>query len=153
MKCGKCGNNEAVLHYKSMVDGNMTELHLCRECANGEEFQVLFDMGGSFSQLFGDRFTNPFVHVTDTFAEPQGFFVPVYGFTSAFRAPYTGEKGVTEILRETSEDKIPTEVDPAISKRRELYALKYELNEAVKAEEFEAAAQLRDKIRNLEKAG
>ena len=33
MLCQSCGKNEAVFHYKSSINGNVTEQHLCRDCA------------------------------------------------------------------------------------------------------------------------
>ena len=33
MKCERCGKNEATFYYKSSINGKVTELHLCPECA------------------------------------------------------------------------------------------------------------------------
>ena len=35
MKCTNCGKNEANYHYTSNINGNVTERHLCAECAAG----------------------------------------------------------------------------------------------------------------------
>ena len=42
------------------------------------------------------------------------------------------------------------EVDPEIAKRREINALRHQMKMAARAEDFEKAAELRDKIRSLE---
>ena len=149
MKCGKCGNNEATFHYKSMVNGEMTELCLCQECAGAEEFAGLFNMKSGFDEIFGNSFMRPFAQSMGAFAEPRSFFMPAFGFAPVVIAPYSA---VPAVPKEGTEEKIPTEVDPAIAKRRELHALKHAMKEAVRAEEFEKAAELRDKIRAFESA-
>ena len=155
MKCGKCGNNEATFHYKSMVNGSLTELHLCSECAGAEEFSSLFDMGGGFDDFFGgdffqNSFTRPFARSMNTFADPRRFFGPTFAFAPVFFAPYEAAQVAPELPAEAAAEKVPVEVDPAIAKRRELHALKFELKKAVTAEKFERAVELRDKIRELE---
>ena len=32
MKCEHCGKNEATFYYKSNINGNVTEHHLCGDC-------------------------------------------------------------------------------------------------------------------------
>ena len=151
MKCGKCGNNEAIFHYKSMVDGNVTELHLCQDCANTDEFQGFFDMRGGFGDLFGGSFVRPDIRMMNNFTDLRELFAPAYAVTPVFFAPDRGEHTMQEIPKEASEGKIPNGVDSEIAKRRELCALEYELKKAVNAEEFERAAELRDKIRDFDK--
>ena len=43
------------------------------------------------------------------------------------------------------------EADPALAKRREKEALRYQLEEAVKEENYEKAIELRDKLRSMDK--
>ena len=33
MKCDRCGKNEATFHYKTNINGRVTEAHLCSDCA------------------------------------------------------------------------------------------------------------------------
>ena len=33
MKCDRCGKNEATFHYKTNINGRVTEAHLCPDCA------------------------------------------------------------------------------------------------------------------------
>ena len=152
MKCGKCGNNEATFHYKSMINGNVTELHLCPECAAGEEFAGLFDMR-SGEEIFGRSFMYPFAHAMNAFANPGSFLNSGFGAPTMPSVPYRTERTVPEAVPEASEDKIPKGVDPELAKRRELHAMKFELKKAVEAEEYEKAAELRDRIRGLEGTG
>ena len=34
MLCQNCGNHEADFHFNSNINGDITELHLCSECAS-----------------------------------------------------------------------------------------------------------------------
>ena len=45
---------------------------------------------------------------------------------------------------------VKTEADPEIVKRREINAIRHQMKMAAEAEDFEKAAELRDKIRGME---
>ena len=59
MLCQNCGKNEATTHVKRVVNGDMTEIHLCQRCAEhlgyGDFFSGFgFDLGNIFSGLLGE---------------------------------------------------------------------------------------------------
>ena len=56
-----------------------------------------------------------------------------------------------ETAEAKTEEKKTEGLDPELSKRREINALREELSTAVKEENFEKAIELRDKLRELEK--
>ena len=33
MRCDRCGKNEATFYYKSNINGKVTQIHLCPQCA------------------------------------------------------------------------------------------------------------------------
>ena len=33
MRCDRCGRNEATFYYKSNINGKVTQIHLCPQCA------------------------------------------------------------------------------------------------------------------------
>ena len=33
MRCDGCGKNEATFYYKSNINGKVTQIHLCPQCA------------------------------------------------------------------------------------------------------------------------
>ena len=33
MKCERCGRNEATFYYQSNINGRVTQVHLCPDCA------------------------------------------------------------------------------------------------------------------------
>ena len=152
MKCQHCGNREATYHYKSNVNGTITESHLCSECAAklGESENVFSQMDKMFDEMMNGFFTRtPSLMSAMTSWRPMSFAMPamVMPFfqlgTECARAPETqGEKSTEEKS---------AEVDPELKKRREINMLREQMNKAVSEEDFEKAAQLRDQIKELEK--
>ena len=59
MLCQNCGKNEATTHIKQVINGDTAERHLCSECAEhlgyGDAFSGFgFDVAGLFGNFFGD---------------------------------------------------------------------------------------------------
>ena len=62
MKCTNCGKKEAIYHYVTSLNGDVTETHLCADCArkaeeeNGESPWTTMErsFNDSVKQLFGD---------------------------------------------------------------------------------------------------
>ena len=154
MKCDKCGN-EASFFYSSNVNGRRTERHLCADCARAEGFGNALDydpMGGmrnmfdSFFEDFGGFFGGgrSLLPSFDLFGSPMRSMMT----RSAPRVNLV--VGSPEQTAQSAGGVIP-EADAAdIRARREKGALRHQLDEAVKAEDFERAAQLREQLRALE---
>ena len=153
MKCEKCGKNEANFHYTSNINGNITERHLCAHCAGEEgtehdffhETEKMFD--DMFSGFFGRR----------SALSPWGGFGMMPSLVSTmmptmvlprfeirYEVPETTEK---------EQEKKEENADPEMSKRRELNMLRRQMKKAAAEENYEEAARLRDKIREMEKSG
>lgn len=157
MKCEKC-ENEAVFHYQSNINGEKSAYHLCADCAKAEGFgemlrfrpNSMFDnfFREPFGALIGSFFREPFGSITD------GFFG---------RSPYTAILTVPEVNISVGEsekateigqrkmDNIPEDAGAEFRAKRDLHVLKHQLRAAIRTEEFEKAAELRDKIRELER--
>lgn len=157
MKCEKC-SNEAVFHYQSNINGEKSEYHLCAECAKSEGFGEMLDFrprsmfdnfwGPSFGSFTGGFFNEPFSTLNDGFFGRR-LFAPSLTLPSVKIVVGDPEKS-TECGC-GCRDNIPKDAGEEIRSKRELHALKHQLKSAIKAEEFEKAAELRDKIRELEK--
>ncbi len=157
MKCEKCGNNEANFHYESNVNGERTEYNLCTECAKAEGFGQMFNWSprSMFNSFWSDPFEsmfggNPF----------GGFFSEPFGGFGRLMAPVMalprvniviGDPGRSTEISGENTDNIPEDAGEEVKAKRELSSLKHQLKAAIKAEEFEKAAELRDKIREMEK--
>ena len=148
MKCTKCGKNEVNFFYTSNINGNVTEHKLCTECA--EEMGLMKNvfaesrqmMRGMFDGFFGRR------SLLDSFFggfEPFGL-----GARDFLRLGERKDCGCGDGCSCTEEKEVKAEVDPELAKRREINALRHRMKMAAEAEDFEKAAELRDKIRGME---
>lgn len=164
MLCERCKKNNAVYYFKSTVNGKTSEYHLCPECA--EEFGIVkaqpFPAGEEYQFGFSPLFTG----VAKPSAERRR--CPVCG-ASAEEIAKTGYAGCSECYKTFSDlfAGIITKLHGRVSHNgrtpkgfqneryrqktaeREITQLKTELDEAVKIENYELAAKLRDKINAL----
>ena len=56
MKCEHCGRNEATFFYKSSVNGRVTQVHLCQDCARRMGYTDSLRRSMQPMSLFGDGF-------------------------------------------------------------------------------------------------
>jgi protein arginine kinase activator len=161
MVCDTCREKDAVVHLTQIVDGAVSQIHLCEKCAaeRGIETTVATPKHplGDFlqavqqqaAQLPGDaaRCSYCGTSLRDFRASGRLGCAQCYG---AF------EQSLRELLRRVHggikhegwrhEDRDPD----LISREYTLGELRDRLKRAVEGEEFEEAAALRDKIRGLE---
>ena len=145
MRCDRCGKNEATFYYKSNINGKVTQIHLCPQCAEELGYTDSFRSAGMTGGLFGDFFSRPF-----------GMLVPVFnGFGSRMLTEFPEPVDVLGQARESvpapeeHSDLLPKDEQDALTKQRKRNALQTQLNLAVEAERFEEAAKLRDELRAL----
>lgn len=157
MKCEKC-NNEATFHFQSNVNGEKTEYHLCAECAKEAGFDKMLDFRPRtmldsfwrepFGGLMSGFFDEPFGSLERSFLAP---IMTMPQIKVIVGNPEKGEdvKQVAD-AEEKAKNNIPKDAGDEIREKRELFALKHQLRTAIRNEEFEKAAELRDKIHELE---
>jgi len=159
MKCQKCGKNEVIFHYSSNVNGCVTETHLCSDCAieSGYDINKMFEL-----ESFGG-IQSVFDALLPMRSNISGFIpmaIPMFqtnpmlpfGMRNRRGTPEAGETcscGCGQSIGQNVFKNTNVKVDEIMSKRRELSA---EMQAAVLNEEFEKAAELRDKIKALESA-
>ena len=161
MKCQKCGSGEVCFHYSKNVNGCVTETHLCSQCAEESGFDIekmfekdqfmsldirrFVDLSDVLEGLFPIRGVSGFVPLAIPMKQSNAvlpFSVqPIMGVQQQGSLCDCG----CEQSRKTD---INIEVDEEMKVRRELNA---QMRAAVASEEFEKAAELRDKIKELEK--
>lgn len=175
MKCQKCQNREATTHIKRVINGEFEEYDLCSECAKEMGYGNLFhdftsSFADDFNSLFGSFFENALPARTqatrcDTcgssyndiqrtgmmgcadcynifYKEIMPTIRKVHGNTTHCgknSAAFKAERAKTAVEK-------PEEKEPL----NELDKLQSELNTAVENQEFEKAAELRDKIKDME---
>lgn len=145
MKCQNCGNNNATFHYRANINGHRTEQHFCAECAENAGYRMDNFFGRSmFDPVFPGFSGGLFAPMSHSFFPSfDRFMTPVMTFPRV--------ELVVKDDKETRREKVPVKMDAEMSRRRELNALKEQLNTAVRAEQYEKAAELRDRIREFEK--
>ena len=164
MLCQNCGKGSATRHYKSSINGNVQEAHLCADCARELGYEQMFEssmpnFGFGLDSLLADFFGVP-SHVS----LPSGA-CPLCGSTLG-DISNTGRLGCEQCYdvfaadldpylkrmygNATHTGRVPKSAGKEIKTRRELERLKEELKSAVEVQEYEKAAQLRDEIKRLE---
>ena len=162
MLCQNCGKNEATTHIKQVINGDTAERHLCSECAEhlgyGDAFSGFgFDVAGLFGNFFGDavhslgaprkvvRCPKCGSSFNDIVREGR------VGCAECYKVFYNELKRIHGQIHHSG--KIASTAEPVSeeeAKIDEKEELKKQMDEAVAAQNFELAAQLRDRIKELE---
>lgn len=149
MKCDNCGKEEVNFHYTSNINGNITEKHLCADCAGklgyGDKSVMRPDMSFEdiFMDLFGGRSTGRMLGGYSMMFPT--FIIPTIGLIVPDTSSSSAATGVAEKPAEIS-----VEVDVEMKKRREINIMREQMHKAAEEENFEKAAALRDSIIKLE---
>lgn len=179
MLCDKCKKNQATVHYTQIVNGHKTKQHLCQDCAAGIENNFNIENKFNFDSLFNhsffgdDIFKNVFnlggvseIGTHSNTSSRSGRVCDGCGLTLE-ELNRTGKLGCAKCC-ETFKDVI----DPALKsihsgtlhkgkrpgkavnlvkapdKKTEL---ENNLKEAIKNEDYEKAAQIRDLLKEMNK--
>ena len=146
MKCQNCGKSGVSFHFRSNINGCVSETHLCSECAAMEGYSVgLFDYGRVFDGLL------PIVGGMDRFFPAA--MAPV-GAPTQLRL-MAQPRLVGQVCTETGGCSCNKQgggerdhlVDDDMKKRRELYM---QMRAAADSEDFVEAARLRDELKEME---
>jgi len=160
MICGKCSKNHATVHVTEVKNGVKMESHLCEECARAAGGKFTFSITDILANLI-EPVKTPGAKTTEAGA-PR---CPECGISYAeFKAKArlgcandyeVFKSGLLPLLEKVHgavqhAGKTPHTVESVVRKETELARLKRELESVVKSEDFEKAAQIRDRIRILE---
>jgi protein arginine kinase activator len=163
MICNVCNKNPATVHLTEIIDGKMSELHICEDCAR-KKSQAMEQQFGLSDLLAG---------MAD-FDKPQeeaavisvSLKCPICGLTYAdfkkigrlgcgecyntFRK-YLGPllKRIHGSTQHTG--KSPLKSGRVTKKKADIQELRIRLNKAIESEAFEEAAKIRDQIKEFEK--
>lgn len=160
MLCDICGKKEATVHLTEIVNEQMTKLNLCEDCARekGAEMEEHFGLSELLAGLT-DMGTTVEPEVAITTKCPncaltyQNFRkIGRLGCGECYEA---FKKELSPLLKRIHGSdrhigKVPLKGGKSIEDTRTLQDLKLQLEKAIQMEEFEEAAKLRDKIRELE---
>jgi protein arginine kinase activator len=159
MLCDICGKNEATVHLTEIINGKVTELHLCEECAREKGAQMeqhfgIADLLAGLADLSaGLEIKEELVLKCENCGMTYQDFKRIgrFGCSQCYEAfrkyvPSLLKRihGSAKYVGEAPKSKQYEEV------KDELQELKRKLKEAIEREEYEEAAKIRDRIRELE---
>ncbi|MFA5389391.1 MAG: UvrB/UvrC motif-containing protein [Candidatus Omnitrophota bacterium] len=162
MVCNICGKNQATVHLTEIIDDQITELHLCEECAQKKGAQMeshfglsdllagLADLGTQFSKTKADtKLKCPKCGLTYEDFKKIGRL----GCGECYTAFKDALVPLLKRIHGSTQHygKSPKKAARAVKAKNELEVLKEKLQRAVQSENFEEAAKLRDAIREIEK--
>ena len=160
MLCQSCEKRQATTHIKTILNGELKEYSLCSDCAAKLGYgSFLGDYGFDLDKLFGSFF--------DGFTGENSSRRCKLCGSSFEDIAKSGKVGCAQCYEEFFEELLPSiqrihgrtahtgklarSAGTEIKLKNEISKLHFELEHAIKTQEFEKAAELRDKIRDLEK--
>jgi protein arginine kinase activator len=165
MLCQHCQNRIANVHYTQIVNGTKVEMYLCEQCAN-EKGQHSFGSPLNISDFLSGFFGLGTAESV-TLTEPNEVLCDVCGMSyEDFKS--TGKLGCSNCYKVFEEQlkpilnrlhgnvehigRIPDKVSKNMKVNEEIDDLKEKLANAVRNEEYEDAALIRDRIKAIEGA-
>lgn len=154
MLCDKCGTNEAVVHRIMVINGKKTEQHLCGECAK-KSGTLSFKLPS-----FADLTSVSFKAKEPGTACQCGMTLESFKEGGLFGCPKcydTFGDAMLNIVKSSQGGRSqhlgakPSSGVPAVESQ--LSSLRRELTDAIEKEEYERAAELRDRIRSISTEG
>lgn len=170
MNCEECGKRPATLHLTKIVNGEKTEYHICEHCAQDGAMFTGFSNFSINNLLSGLLNFDPMMKKEGAQREAQGaaqktLRCETCGLTYA-QFSKSGRFGCSDCYKFLGErldplfrrihgntqhiGKVPERTGGQIKIRKELEQLKTALQKYIASEEFEKAAEIRDRIRALE---
>ncbi|MDP2939599.1 MAG: UvrB/UvrC motif-containing protein [Candidatus Omnitrophota bacterium] len=160
MLCDICGKNQATVHLTEIVDEQMSELHLCENCSREKSLQMEQSFG--LSELlaglsdFGKQVdSQEKVKLTCSSCGLSYENFRKLGRLGCSDCYVSFKKYLASLLKNIHGSsqhlgKTPIKATKAVKAKSELQELKARLQRSIQLEEFEEAAKLRDKMRELE---
>ncbi len=161
MLCDLCGKNQATVHLTEIIDDQMSELHLCEECARKKSIQMeqqfgLADLLAGLVQFGQPKETAEAITLKCPNCGLSYQDFKRIGRLGCSECYSSFKRYLAPLLRKIHGSakhvgKAPYKVTAKPRKKLSLAELRQRLQEAIEKEEFEEAARLRDRIRELEK--
>ena len=180
MQCDLCNKKKATVHLTEIVDEQLTEMHLCEECARQKSVQMeqQFGLADLLAGLtdFNKQLKDPLNKTAALKCSHCGLSYEdfrklgrlgcgecYFSFKDQLETllkkihgsnHHLGKSPIKQVEKDPAQD-ISKKLLPTTKKKEDfkedLEDLKKLLQESIRKEDFEKAAHLRDKIRELEK--
>ncbi len=161
MLCDLCGKNQATVHLTEIVDNQMTELHLCEDCAREKSSQMeqefgLADLLAGLAEFGKPQEEKEIVEIKCPQCNLTYADFKKIGRIGCSECYNSFRRYLSPLLKKIHGSnrhlgKSPMKVAKVTRKRLDLQELRTRLAKAVEVEEFEEAAKIRDQIKELEK--
>ena len=165
MLCENCKKRAANVHLTEIVQNQKHEIHLCEECAQAKGVAIKTHIEGlEIPEFFGQlaRSQTPSAAGSESEGQPRcevcGLTFEAFRNIGKFGCPndfVSFRKGLLGLLDRIHgstqhRGKVPSRTTDRIAQQKELMQLRAELKQAVASEEYERAAELRDRVHTLE---
>jgi protein arginine kinase activator len=165
MNCEQCKIRPATVHLTKIINNQKTSMNLCEKCAGtyhdfsafGGNFSIHKLLTGFLNQAEGDKmlgFTRPEAECRQCGLTLSQF--SHFGKLGCSECYPTFKDNIRPLLRKIHgtnlhQGKVPKRTGQSFRVKREIEKLKNDLQLLIQHEEFEKAATVRDKIKELEK--
>jgi len=160
MLCEICHKKPASVHIAEVSQGAIEkESHLCDECAKqkGIPYKTQLTLSEILSSLIEPVIGKMMKEMADIKCPNCGMNYAQFRLKTRFGCANDYEvfsKGITPLLEKMHgaiqhHGKMPQQTSPQLLQEKELYELQRELEKLVRDEQFEKAAEIRDKIKQL----
>ena len=171
MQCDVCGKKKATVHLTEIVDQQMSEMHLCEECARQKSVQMeqqfgladllagLADMGSKGTPAKDAAAAAKTAALTCAKCSLSYDDFRKFGRLGCSKCYESFKNHLATLLKKIHGSnqhfgKSPARIPQGEKKKIEdLQDLKHQLMSAIQMEDFEKAAKLRDEIRQIEEKG
>lgn len=166
MYCEECKQRPATVHFTQMYNGKKVEVHLCEACA-AQKGAFMFDVANNFSipnllgSLFGSNFNLPDIKTQLPVRTCPNCGMSLNDIRNTGRLGCSEcyaafEKELEPTLRRVHGNsehvgKVPARGGKKVMEKKKIETLKQQLQQAVVAEDYEKAAEIRDTIKEIEK--
>lgn len=162
MLCQDCKKREATVHLTQVINNETVELHLCGECADKRKFHtpfegVPFPLAEFLASMLDQSLIKKPGKISDAKCPTCGMFFSDFSKTGRLGCGncYTTFKNqMNDLLRKIHgstqhRGRVPFTPGDVMRPLKEERKLLEELKKAIEEENFEKAAQLRDRIKDL----
>lgn len=160
MLCDNCNDNEATIHYTEIINGKLIELHLCTSCAQKKGFESLSSHYSLANFISGLTEIDAQISSSKKVEKVCKFCNMTYndfkrlGLLGCSECYETFSKQIEQLLRKIHgtvyhAGKMPQKISKIVTSKKKIMELKEELRKAIALEEYEKAAKIRDKIKEL----
>ena len=157
MLCNNCGKREATVRYEENINGEKRKLNLCEECSSKLGIFKNNFMDNMFLSFFDEPAALGIDKVKEKTCPKCGYSFSNYSNTGLLGCPEcysTFESRLEPVIHKIHGKTYHIKNEEKKEKpKNKLEELKQELDKAIKDENYEKAANIRDTIKDLKERG